>query len=143
MAVEVSWFLNERVIRWDFSGKVTVRDIQAAEVKTYVMMQNSPSKSLHVICDLHNATRLPSVVETSKVRWILPSYSKNATNVLIGLKNPMLNIALKASYTMSKTDFKVVPTLTDALQYLQAKDESLPNLFLKLQLSTLPAKISA
>lgn len=126
MSIKVQSILGGRVIYWDCGKNVRVADLQRAEVETLILMDKTSISRIHVVFDFTDMVIGASVSEIMNVQWLLPKHKKNASNVFIGLKKPLHQMAISIFGNIGRVDTRFVKSHPQALEYLRRKDSSIP-----------------
>ncbi|GAB4531556.1 MAG: hypothetical protein OHK0046_52320 [Anaerolineae bacterium] len=130
MAVELSWFLTERILYFRYTGIVTVDDIHRATEQAVMMGNQVSTGTVHA---LHNATDLHALPINLKLLTSISTrgfrHPRSGWSVAHGLDNRVIRYVGSAVAELARARYKLVAEEADALRFLQQVDPALPDLF--------------
>lgn len=129
MPVEVSWYLENRIGLVKFIADVTIEEIEDATQTAITMLNRSDTPFIHTLNDASELKSMPKNVRAlyqaskdgyahPRVGWIV-AYSVN---------NAFFKFMGNTVTQLTGVRFRITPTQTDALKWLQSRDTTLPPL---------------
>lgn len=125
MSVSITWKIERRIIYVDFSGGVTVEEIEHASraVVQYIRAGQAP---VHVIADMIGVERYPR--EFGRLVGAIPNLAENnlGKTILIGNNDRLVQLMVTVIRHAVQIDLRMFENMDRTLTFLQETDPTLP-----------------
>lgn len=126
MPINVSWYIENRIIEVTFSGAVTVEEIEQGAKETMALFDQSDQAPIHVMHDYGDMTDFPKNIKLiaavsrhsfadERRGWVVPH----------SIKQNLARFILVGASQLSRTKINVVNTHEQALAFLRQIDPTL------------------
>ncbi len=126
MPVELSWYLENRVIQVINSGKITDDDMLDNDQPIINYLNQSSFPLVHMIVDNTKAVYTPSAKMITKAKF--PRHPQCGWIILVGPTNTFMRFVNVVVTNVFKTRNRMFDSFDEALTFLNEIDSSLPPL---------------
>jgi hypothetical protein len=126
MSIQLSWYLENRVMLLVNHDQNTDQDMLAIDQPMINYLNQSNAPLVHVIMDNIGSTYTPSIKVLKTLQY--PKHPRLGWLILIGLINPFQRFIAAVVTTFFKTRLRMVNTMDEALDFLNEVDSTLPEL---------------
>jgi hypothetical protein len=127
MAIDVRWFIPDRIVLHEFSGDITLEDATRASLEGPALA-NQGTPPVHMLVTLTAVTHYPrSVRQIEAAIRINPNVDRLGWVVILVKRNPVLRFVatILTQVRYSKMRFIIVEDMVDATRSFLAHDPSL------------------
>lgn len=126
MPVQLSWYIEHRVIQIINSGEISDQDMLDSDQPIIDYFNESNVPLVHLIVDNSNARYTPSVKSVTMAKF--PKHAKCGWVLLVGPANSFMRFVNAVVSNIFKTRNRMFETFDEALDFLNDMDGSLPPL---------------
>ncbi len=138
MTVQTSWLLKNHILYYEAYGELTAEDLSSAARTSQKLLTHSTFREIHLLMNFQGVTQLPkNMKQVLASDFLLPQLRGWRVACHCGCCPQYAHFMLSTMAQMLHVRARVLPTLTDALQFLGQMDDRLPNL-LQLAQGKLP-----
>ena len=124
MPVEVSWYIEDRIIYSSYSGNVTIDDVRkGTQAVKKLAYEGTPL--VHNIADMLEIDTFPKNIR--QIRSVIEQLDNNILGwTLIINHNKLLRFIVSSISQLAKARFRIFESGDEALDFLYRMDTSLP-----------------
>lgn len=126
MSVDLSWYLENRVIQIVNHGDISDQDMLDSDQPIIDYMNQSQAPLVHLIVDNSKASYTPSVKTVTQAKF--PKHPQCGWIILVGPANTLMRFANAVVTNLFKTRNRMFDTFDEALDFLNEMDSTLPPL---------------
>jgi len=126
MAVNYSWILEGRIVHIQVIGQMSTEEMQNEDAVMQTFFNKRSGPLLHVLIDETQMTALPDLKTMFKVRWI--QNPDLGWFIMYGVNERLESFKAHVATSKYRVRFAMVDTLNEALDLLQERDLTLPDL---------------
>lgn len=126
MPVNLSWYIENRVIQIINEGQISDDDMLRIDQPIIDLMNASSFPLVHMIVDNSKATYTPSVKTITQAKF--PRHTKCGWVVLVGPANSFMKFVNAVVTNVFKTRNRMFDTFEEAVAFLNEVDSTLPAL---------------
>jgi hypothetical protein len=128
MPVSHRWFLQDRVVLFEFSGVVTFEEVVSALETSASIVNESQGQSVHFLHDWSQLERFPTNILQIRKETNAPigDLRKLGWMVVYGAENRLLRYISQTVLQVFKIRFRMFIRAEDAIAYLRQMDPTLP-----------------
>jgi hypothetical protein len=126
MPIQISWYLENRVILLVNHGESSDQDVFAVDQPMIDYLNQNQAPLVHLIIDNTGAKYIPSVKAVTAVKW--PKHPQYGWTILVGLTNPFQRFVNVVATNFFKARQRMFDTMDEALNFLNEVDSTLPAL---------------
>jgi hypothetical protein len=126
MSVSVTWKIERRLIYVDFSGSVTIEEIEKAS-HTVVQYIRSGQAPVHVVADMTGVDHYPR--EFGRLAGAIPHLAETnlGKTILIGTNSGLIQMMVSVIRHAVQIDLRMFNSLEKTLAFLHETDPTLPD----------------
>ena len=128
MPYEVSWFIEKRIVKAVLTGDLTIRDAEAASLKTSEFILKGQPPLVHLIADTTNLGKFPTNLSlingeashhlrNPMIGWTIVISSSTATRFVSSIMTQVTRVR-----------FRMFSTWDQSIEFLLRQDETLQGL---------------
>lgn len=126
MSVHSEWYLPGRVILTRAVGTVSDAEVLADDPVILAMLDQGASPLVHMIIDDSQLDNLPNFATFSQLQW--GKHERLGWIIVVGVQNKVLIFINLLAANLFRTRQRFLPTLDEALGFLNEVDSTLPPL---------------
>ena len=132
MALQLSWYLENRVILLTIHGESSDQDLFDVDQEIINYLNQSSAPLIHCIMDQRNAILPPTfkaaalIVTATKLKW--PKHPQYGWAIMIGQPHPLLRFVTAVATNFFKIRQRGFNTMDEGLDFLNDIDGTLPAL---------------
>lgn len=128
MPIEISWYLQDRIVLVTFIGNVTIDDIKAICVQYIELVDAAPGQGLiHAFHDGKQLDTLPkSVQDTVTASRSAFHHPRSGWTIGYNAYKPAVRFMGNMATRILGVRYRIVDTQADAIKFLKMVDPSLP-----------------
>ncbi len=130
MPIEMSWYVQDRVILLKFIGDITVEDMQEISANYIDMVDTAEGDWLiHALHDADQMESLPRAIkDTVNNARDAFKHPRSGWTVAYNIRKPVLKLFGNMATGMLRVRYRIFNTRAEALAFLQETDQTLPEL---------------
>jgi hypothetical protein len=127
MTHQLSWELQNRIIRWAFDTQLNMVALNDATTRINQMLQDSSTNQTHILLDMSQTQNDPNLAMMLSSAMIPLFFEDNMGWMVIYGAEDTIKQNLRGSVTrMMRMRYRVVDTYEEAMATLVKKDSSIP-----------------